>query len=131
MKWLPQDTSVGTSWTIDKDQSALLLTRFYPTTENNDLSANRLDQQSLRGTVLSLQGGIARARIDGSLRMKHAFYPHRDDNNFVEATIVGYMDFELKNPRIHSLRLVTDKATYPGEKQHFGVALRTIPPSRD
>jgi hypothetical protein len=105
--------------------TAQLLTRFYPTTENNDLSTNRLDQQSLRGTIISIKDGLVRARIGGSLKMKHSFYPHREDKNFVDATIVGYVDFEMEKPRIRSLRLVTDKATY-GTAGRFGVALHSV-----
>src|SRR4029077_8143656 len=106
---------VGDRWTIDKEVASQLLTHFYPTTENNDLSTNRIDQQSLKGKVVSVKDGIVHARIDGSLKMKHAFYPGRDDQNFVSATIVGYVDFDQDKPRIRTLRLVTDHATYGGD----------------
>src|SRR5438132_1417450 len=98
----------GDSWDVDKKLASQLLTRFYPTTENNDLSANRIDQQSLQGKVVSVKDGIFHARIDGSLKMKHAFYPGREDQNFVSATIVGYVDFEQDKTRIHTLRLITN-----------------------
>jgi hypothetical protein len=119
---------VGSSWDMDKEVVAPLLTRFYPTTENNDLSTNRIDRQSLKATVLQIQDGMIRARIDGWLKMKHTFYPHRDDKNFVEATTVGYMNFKLDRPRIHTLRLVTGEATYGGPSRQFGVAVRSVPP---
>jgi hypothetical protein len=116
----------GSSWDLDKHVAAQLLTRFYPTTENNDLATNRLDQQSLTATVLSVKDGVVHARIDGSLKMKHTFYPGRDDQNLVKATIVGYMDFEPATPRIRTLRLVTEKATYGSESRRFGVAVRSV-----
>jgi hypothetical protein len=126
-KLLPAgDVAVGSSWDIDSDLTRRLLTRFYPTTENNDLSSNRIDRQRLRATIVSVRDGIVRAHIDGSLKMKHAFYPHRDDQNFVDAKIIGYMDFELATPRIVGLRLVTDEATYGGNSHHFGVAVRSV-----
>ncbi|HVA50263.1 MAG TPA: hypothetical protein VNH11_28170 [Pirellulales bacterium] len=61
--------------------------------------------------------------------MKHPFYPRRDDDNFVEATVAGYFDYEIGPRRIRSLRLVTDEATYgsPRRAQHFGVAVRSAP----
>jgi hypothetical protein len=70
---------------------------------------------------------VVRARIDGSLKMKHSFYPGRDDQNFVSASIVGYIDFDNGKQRIRTLRLVTNKATYGGESRHFGVAVRSVP----
>ena len=119
--------TAGDSWDIDKGLASQLLTRFYPTTENNDLSTNRIDQQSLRATVVSIRDGLVHARIDGSLKMKHTFYPAREGQNFVSATIVGYLDFEPDKPRIRTLRLVTSSATYGGESRHFGVAVRSVP----
>ena len=118
--------TAGDSWDIDKGLASQLLTRFYPTTENNDLSTNRIDQQSLRATVVSIRDGLVHARIDGSLKMKHNSYPHRDDDNVVEAAIVGYLDFEQDKPRIQTLRLVTEKASYGGPTRRFGVAVRSL-----
>jgi hypothetical protein len=127
LKLLPTgNVQAGSSWDMDKDVTIQLLTRFYPTTENNDLSKNRIDQQSLRGTILSVKNGVIRARIDGSLKMKHTFYPGREDDNRVEATLVGFLDFDLDKPRIHTLQLITDKATYGGESRRFGVAVRSL-----
>ena len=127
-KLLPSGKAApGDSWDMDKQLASQLLTHFYPTTENNDLSTNRIDQQSLKGKVVSVKDGIVHARIDGSLKMKHAFYPGRDDQNFVSATIVGYVDFDQDKPRIRTLRLVTDHATYGGDSTHFGVAVRSMP----
>jgi hypothetical protein len=118
--------SEGSSWEMDKDVAAKLLTRFYPTTENNDLAKNRIDRQALKGIVLSVRNGAVRARIDGTLKMKHTFYPNRPDENFVEATIVGYLDFEMNGPRVLSLRLITERASYGGESRRFGVAVRSL-----
>jgi len=132
MKLLPAGpVGIDSSWDLDRDVTAQILTRCYPTTENNDLSTNRIDKQALRATVVSVQGGKVRARLEGSLKMKHTFYPRRDDENVVEATFVGYLDFEQDKPRIHTLRLVTDKATYGGASRHFGMALRSVPLGSD
>jgi hypothetical protein len=117
----------GTSWDLDKDIAGQILARFYPTTENNDLSNNRIDRQALKATVVSAKDGKLRARIEGELKMKHAFYPGREDNNFVEATVLGYMDFDVTASRISALRLITDRATYGEDTRRFGVALRSLP----
>jgi hypothetical protein len=127
-KLLPEKpVPVGGSWELDRETSAQILTRFYPTTENNDLSSNRIDEQALKGTVISIKEGVVLARLEGTLRMKHTFYPRREDKNMVAATLLGYVEFEQEKPRIRALRLVTDTATYGGAKQHFGAALRLVP----
>ena len=126
-KLLPKEkVAVGSSWDVDREVASELLTRFYPTTENNDLSTNRIERQALKATVLSIRDGVARARMEGALKMKHAFYPGKDDKNFVEATVVGYLDFAVEGPRLLTLRLVTDSASYGGESKRFGVALRSV-----
>jgi hypothetical protein len=129
MKLLPAGkVAFESSWDIDKEVATQLLTHFYPTTENNDLSANRIERQSLKATVVSIQDGVVRARLEGDLKMKHTFYPRRDDKNFVDATVLGYLDFALKGPRILTLRLITDRASYNSESTNFGVALRSAAP---
>jgi hypothetical protein len=74
--------------------------------------------------VLSVKDGVACVRIDGGLKMKHTFY-HKDDDSFVEATVVGLMDVDTGSKKIRSLRLVTDRAEYRGRP--FGVAVRSVP----
>jgi hypothetical protein len=115
----------GTTWEIDKIVAAKLLKPFYPVTENNDLSTNRIDKHELKATVVLIEKGVVQAKIEGSLKMKHTFYPHREDNNVVEATLVGYMAFRPEHQRIQTLRIVTDPATYGGGT--FGAALRSVP----
>jgi hypothetical protein len=53
--------------------------------------------------------------------MKHTFYPHRDDNLFVEATLAGYVDVVPGSREIRAFKLVTNEAHY-GDEQ-FGAAL--------
>ena len=130
-KLLPaKEAAPGKSWDVDAEVAAKILVRFYPTTELNDLTKNRIDQQTLKATILSVAAGTARARLEGSLKMKHAFYPNRDDNNVVDASFVGIMDFELAPPRLKSLWLATDQAVYGGKTygpHPFGVAVRLVP----
>jgi hypothetical protein len=126
-KLLPKaDVAIGDVWEPDKETVGWMLNRFYPTTENNDLSTNRIDQQELKAKVVSIKNGVVQATLSGRLKMKHAFYPHRNDDNMVEASLLGYLDFEKDRTRIRSLRLVTDKATYGGPSRPFGVALRLV-----
>ena len=127
LKLLPkEDVPIGKSWEPDKDTVGWLLSRFYPTTENNELSTNKIERQEMKATVIAIEGGVIRARLEGSFKMKHAFYPGRDDDKMVDATLVGYFDFHKDKSRIRSLRLVTEKATYGRPTGYFGAALRSL-----
>lgn len=110
-------------WDIDPNVAEKILTHFYPSTENNDVKKNRFEEMRLGGKVISVQDGVTRARIDGKLRMKHPFY-HKQDNQTVEATIVGYLDVDVNAKRVRELRLVTRDATYGGSP--FGVAVHSV-----
>jgi len=115
--------AAGKSWQLDKEVAGRMLKHFYPSSENNDIATNRIDRQELTGTVVSVKDGIARARLDGKLRMKHPFY-HKDDDNFVDASLLGFVEFEVGTRRINSWQLVTTEATYG--RIRLGVAVRSV-----
>jgi hypothetical protein len=127
MSLLPRgEVRVGSTWKPSEDVTAKLLQHFYPPTENTDLKKNRVEKLVIQARVESIERGIARARLDGRMRMKHPFY-HRDDDNFVEAGLVGYVRFNTNTREIASLRLVTEDGRYGGDvngMQHFGAAAR-------
>ena len=112
----------GTTWEIDPKLAARLLVHVYPVTENNDPAKNAIRKQALRGKVIGVKGGVAVARLDGRLDMRHDFY-HKPDGKVVETGLLGYIEFEPARGRVRALRLVTDGATYGGGK--FGVAVRS------
>ena len=130
LKLLPAGkVRAGDSWELHREVAARLLRHFFPPKENTAFEKNRIDEQSLRAHAESVRDGVVHARLEGRLRMKHPFY-HADDNNFVEASLVGYLDFEPGKQRIRSFRLITDAARYgkPGTGvQPFGVAARSVP----
>ena len=120
------EVRVGSTWKPSEDVTAKLLRHFYPPTENTDLKTNRVEKLVIQARVESIERGIAHARLDGQMRMKHPFY-HRDDNNFVEAELVGYVRFKTNTREIESLRLVTENGRYGGAvngTQYFGAAVR-------
>jgi hypothetical protein len=112
----------GTTWEPDAKLAARLLAHVYPVTENNDPTKNDIHEQALRGKVVAWKDGVAAARLDGRLVMRHDFY-HKPDGKVVEAGLVGYVEFEPATGAVRSFRLVTDGATYGGGK--FGVAVRS------
>jgi len=112
------------TWEIDRPVAERFLTYFYPSTENNDVRKNRIEELQLKATRISTAGGITRARLDGKLVMRHAFY-HKEDGNTVTATLTGYLDFDAANKQVRALRVVTDQASYANRP--FGVVLRSLP----
>jgi hypothetical protein len=65
-----------------------------------------------RLTVVGVQGDLARARIDGKIRLLHSFYPGGQAQDFAISELAGFMDFDLAAHRIQRLRMVTSKADY-------------------
>jgi RNA polymerase sigma factor (sigma-70 family) len=125
-KLLPSSSvKADTTWTIDPETAALLFVHCYPPTECNVVEENRIEQASLIATVVSMRDGVARARLDGSLRMKHRFAPEKDDKRFVDAAFTGFLDFDIGRPVIRTLQLVTTRGTYA--KSDFGIAVRSVP----
>jgi hypothetical protein len=131
-KLLPKaEVNAGESWQLDSKEAAKFLTYFYPATENNDVRTNQIEHEALTATIISITDGVARARLDGSLRMIHSFYrpPYpkptagRGRSEVVETKLIGLLDFEPGTETIRSLRLVTDGATYGGGT--FAVAVQS------
>ena len=117
--------AVHDSWPVPRAVSDKLLTWFYPQTEEaSQEPRSRIDQGDLRMTVTTFKEGVARALIDGSLKLSHSFYPGKPHEDLVNAQLVGFMDFVPGEGRIQRLRLITQKATYINEQ--FGVALRSV-----
>jgi hypothetical protein len=121
----------GTSWDIETSAATRWLAKFYPqTVELSALERSRIDKYSLHATVLSVDDGIACARIDGTLLMKRSVLPNQDDNYFVHATLLGFINFDPKQRELRTLRLVTEKAAYgAGTKdEDFSAVLRSMSP---
>jgi hypothetical protein len=122
----PGEVRVDSTWKPGEAVTGKLLRHFYPPTENTDINKNRIEQLIIQARVESIEHGIARARLDGRLRMKHPFY-HQDDNNFVEADLIGYVRFKTDTREITSFRLATEHGRYGGAvngMQDFGAAAR-------
>ncbi len=135
--WLPpvamtRGGGVGDSWAVPPGVAWPLLTRFYPPTENNDLSKNREEVATLTAT-LAPDRPAARstgrlARLEGWYRLGHPFY-HKEDGKVATARVIGYLSFDPARRRFLSLQMVTEGAEYgvPGQRGlPFGVAVRTV-----
>ncbi len=115
--------AVGKAWETSPALAALLLERFYPATENNDLRKNSIERAAIRAEVVAVGDGVARARLVGDLRMGHPFY-HKQDGMVVEARVLGFVEFDAQTRAVRSLRMATESATY--NDGTFGVALRSV-----
>lgn len=125
-RWVDHaSTRIGSFWSIDWNVSGEVLRHFYPQSENTNAASNRIDDQQLRATVIAVDGDRVRARLDGELRMKHQFYPGKVDDNFVDATLVGVLEFDRASRRIQKLQLITETATYG--QYSFTAGLRSEP----
>ena len=116
----------GQSWDLDRDVTARILTYFYPQTENNNASIDRIEDHRLTARALTVKDGIVTARVDGFVKMQHVFYPGRKDAHPVLAEIVGLLTFVLG--RTPELQLVTTRAVHG--TRPFKVAVRTEPQAK-
>ncbi|HJZ94335.1 MAG TPA: hypothetical protein VKE40_25955 [Gemmataceae bacterium] len=109
-------------WDVPKATAAKVLTYFYPQTENNNADPKRIESLAMTVCPLTRDGAKAVLRIDGSVTLKHNFYPRREDGQRAEAKFVGYAIWSATGPE--ELKLVTTEATYG--KEGFGVAVRLV-----
>jgi hypothetical protein len=114
--------SPGQTWGFDQGVSARILTYFYPQTENNDARTDRIEQQWLTARALTVEDGVVTARVDGFVRMHHAFYPGRKDAQPLEAQVVGVLIFAPGQPP--TLELATTQAVHG--RRPFKVAVWTV-----
>ena len=133
-KWLPPEAKVGAAWAVDKAAAAKVLTHFYPQTETCDFAKDAVEdgghhhqikELAMKATVIAAEGGKARVRLEGEVKIKHTFYPRRDDDNHANAAVLGYADVDTAAKKVTALRLVTDPATYG--KFKFAVAVSSAP----
>jgi hypothetical protein len=129
----PPRVEVGANWTIDERTAAKILTHFYPQTETCNHAKDtlpdgghqhRIVRQSLTSAVIAVREGIARVRLTGDVRLKHTFYPNKDDDNQAEAKAIGYVDVDVKSGGVRLLRLATHGGTYG--KHGFAVAVQSV-----
>jgi hypothetical protein len=110
----------GGAWLLDRAVAARILTHFYPPTDNNQVATNRIRGLAVQARVMSV-GDVVRIRLDGQLRMEHAFN-HPGERGLIEAPLLGYLDYDVRRQQITALQLVTDGATYNGGP--FGALVR-------
>jgi hypothetical protein len=113
---LPGDTvGLNASWELPRPVAVKLAEWVYPQNEEKtQANRSRVDGATFEMTVVTIQNGVARARIDGRVRLKHSFYPGGGAEDYADSELVGFMDFGVAQRRIQRLRMVTTKAIYAG-----------------
>jgi hypothetical protein len=132
MSLLPRDVTADSSWSLNDALTRKLLTDFYPPTEELDTTQDRNEIQTatLSAKPISRKGSILRVQLDGKLVMKHSFYANRSDNFTVNATLLGWIEFDTAKTRITDFQLTTKHATYGGgTAEDFNAALYSVPDS--
>jgi hypothetical protein len=120
------DVTVGTTWQVDPGVARTLLTVFYPQTEDTEsrIDRNKFDKHQINGKVISIENGVARARLDAAVQMSRMFYPGRvDSTSVINATILGFVDFATDRSHINAIEMVTSKALFGAEE--FDASLRS------
>lgn len=129
MSMLPRDVKPESSWTLDDALTRKLLTDFYPPTEEFDTTKDRneIETATLTAKPISRNGSVLRVQLEGKLVMKHSFYVNRPDNAKVNATLLGWIEFDTAKTRINDFQLVTKQATYgSGAAEDFSAALYSV-----
>lgn len=127
--------TVGQSWELDKDLTARFLTTFLPNGYGY-ASHHKIQivEQKLQATVISVDKGIAHARLNGALKLKHKSLnfnvsPPADIEEIAQMPLVGFVDFELaKGRQVRTFRLLADQATSRDGQVVYAVALAAQEP---
>ena len=103
------------SWEVPRPVALKLAEWVYPQNEEKtQANRSRVDVAAFRMTVVAVEGGLARARIDGKVRLNHTFYPGTQNEDYADSEILGFVDFDVAQRSVQRLRMVTTKANYEG-----------------
>ncbi len=100
---------------IPADIARKILTYFYPQTENNNATPDRIEEATLRKHLEKSADGVTAFSLEGNVRLKHAFYPRKPDEREVVAPVLGWVEYDKRQKKIVSFRMATDGALYGKE----------------
>jgi hypothetical protein len=117
-----KEPSVGSEWEISPQLAKRLLIHVYPQEISSDHPEfNQIIEQSITARIISVEGGVARARLDARLIMDRAHAPQPAVSVRIEALMAGYLDFEVQKRRILAFKLAASKATADGQDFLVGI----------
>jgi len=107
---------------VDPAVARKLFAHFYPVTGNWN-PASQILEHTLHATVVLRHPRTVWVRLEGGFKLKHPFFPNKDDDNVAVATTAGYVEIDPASGRVRTFRMVTDGGRYGSRP--FGVALRS------
>ena len=111
----PAGAGLRTTWAIPSVVAVKLAEWVYPQTEETHRSnRSKVELADLRLTIVTLQGSLCRARVEGKVSLIHSFYPGRPADDHATANLIGFADFDLGRQEVQRLRIVTQNAQYQG-----------------
>lgn len=127
------DVTVAKSWELDKAITAHFLTKFLPNGYGYaSYHKTQVVEQALKATVVSIDKGVARASIEGTLKLKHKSLnfnvsPPAGTEEIAQMPLVGWIDFEPGKQRVLSFGLLADRASARAGQVEYAVGVRSIP----
>jgi len=117
------EPAAGATYNVNSATATKIFQYFYPQSEDpTDSPWTKMDVESLKATVLSVNHGAAIARLEGRVQLHRDFYPGKYSPERMTATLLGFMQWEPETRRITSFKLVTDEAKK--DDGHYAVAVR-------
>ena len=122
----PEPTfQLGQIWAVDKEVAHVMLTTFYPATEEDTLKDRNVIQKiSMKVRVTSIEDGIAIARLDASWSGKRSFYPGRNPDMHIDVKAEGYIRFPVDRSDVFTIALATTEAYM--EDEEFTATLEDV-----
>jgi len=121
----PPDVAVKGTWQIPQPVAVKLAEWIYPQTEETRrTNRSRVEAADFRLTLVTRTESLARARIDGKVRLLHSFYPGHPAEDFATSELTGFADFDIANRQVQRFRMVTGKAVY--KDLPFGCSLVSV-----
>lgn len=108
--------ALNTSWEVPQAVGVKLAEWVYPQNEEKtQVNRSHVEVAEFRMTVTTMENGLARARIDGKVRLKRPFYPGGQSEDYANSQLLGFLDFDMAQRKIQRLRMVTSKASYANQ----------------
>jgi len=111
----PQGAALKTTWQVPAPIAAKLAEWLYPQAEDTKRkNRSRVEMADFRLTLVTLEGTLARARIEGRTNVFHSFNTGRISQDYATAELIGYADFDLAAHQVQRFRMVVKKGDYRG-----------------
>jgi len=130
----PQGAALKSTWQIPAPIAVKLAEWLYPQAEDaTRKNRSRVDMADFRLTLVTLEGPLARARIEGRTNVFHSFPTFKISQDYATAELIGYADFDLAAHQVQRFRMVVKKGDYfgmPFECSLHSVSAETIEAQR-